>query len=308
MVVALVLLPLVATLATWWGLAGETRSQATATGIAEGGSSLAVEATALNVDRNLGEMPVRLVVVPSGDLADVDGLLEDITLVVNDQSGQDVRTLRAGTSPEALTIVVGLEGNSSRYPFDTYAGNLTVAAAVESADSGADLTPLPVELTFTAALEQFRAASSPMPAESVASIDIDLDRRWTSITWVVFFMVICWAIALCCVGVVWWVVVYGIEIPFWTYTLFAAVLFALPILRSGLPGSPAYGVLVDWAAFYWSIGLVAIALISVLLLWISGTRSTLRSAVEDGTLGGEAVVTLEDGEATASVGDEQTVP
>ena len=55
------------------------------------------------------------------------------------------------------------------------------------------------------------------------------------------------------VSVVWHVVVEGSPIPFWAWGFMAGVLFALPPLRNGLPGSPPLGSLVDWAAFYWAI-------------------------------------------------------
>jgi hypothetical protein len=91
-------------------------------------------------------------------------------------------------------------------------------------------------------------------------------------------MFISWTIALGCAGMMWWVVVFHAEIPFWCFALFASVLFALPTLRNGLPGRPRYGVLVDWAAFYWAIAIVALGLTLALIVWnVAAHRTVLGS-------------------------------
>jgi hypothetical protein len=96
---------------------------------------------------------------------------------------------------------------------------------------------------------------------------------------VALFMVISWAIAVACAAVTWWIVVFSAATPLWVYALFASVLFALPSLRTGLPGNPRYGVLVDWAAFYWAITIVAFSLVAVLIVWNVSARASFREAM-----------------------------
>ena len=103
-----------------------------------------------------------------------------------------------------------------------------------------------------------------------------MHRRAAVIIWVLFFMGLVWCIAMGGACVAWFIVVYAKDPPLWAFPFFAAILFALPTLRSGLPGSPPYGSLVDWAAFYWGIAILAGALIALLTVWNIEARVKVR--------------------------------
>ena len=47
----------------------------------------------------------------------------------------------------------------------------------------------------------------------------------------------------------------------------AALLFAFPTVRNNLPGNPPIGSLNDFLAFFWTEGIVALALIAILVTW-----------------------------------------
>ena len=51
------------------------------------------------------------------------------------------------------------------------------------------------------------------------------------------------------------------------------MLFALPQLRNGLPGSPPFGSIIDWAAYYWALGLVGVSLLALILAGNVAIRS-----------------------------------
>jgi hypothetical protein len=57
-------------------------------------------------------------------------------------------------------------------------------------------------------------------------------------------------------------------VPLWSVGYLVGVLFALAPLRASLPWSPPPGTLLDFVAFYWSIGLVGITLIVTLFIWL----------------------------------------
>lgn len=277
-IAALVILaPLTATVLTWWGLASQADREVIDHNrvLDPQRQALWVDATALTFAPDVGEMAMRLVFSPQGSLVQGDRLTSPVTVVLNDLAGRDVRTYQEGSVMEPITAIVPAQGNSARYPFDTYSGRFQIGASVGSPDGS---EPLELDLSLVAALDEFSTRADLEAADNAASIDLDLSRRWASVAWVVFFMLMSWAIALGCAGIVWWVVVFHAQNPFWAYAMFASVLFALPSLRSGLPGSPRYGVLVDWAAFYWAIAIVAISLILALFVWNVTARDTLREA------------------------------
>jgi hypothetical protein len=71
--------------------------------------------------------------------------------------------------------------------------------------------------------------------------------------------------------------------PFWGWGYLTGVLFALPSLRTSLPGAPPNGSFIDITAFYWSIGLVAGTLIILVVFWNYRVRQQARVAA--GTAG-----------------------
>ena len=276
LVAMVVSFPVVATAATWWGVSAQEQREVVSFRGSEADELLEIDATALAMLPTLGELTLRMVFRPKGYLVKGDRLTQDVTLLVNDQSGRNLRTFERGSVMDPITVVVPVSGSSARYPFDSYRGVLRLAASVGDASTS---EPLALDVALTAALEEFSLVASTEATTNSVRVDLDLERRRASMVWVAFFMFICWAIALSCAGVVWWLVVTNSEAPLWAYSLFAAVLFALPGLRLSLPGAPRYGVLVDWAAFYWSVAIVAIGLVVVLLAWNVNVRALFREGL-----------------------------
>ena len=270
-----VIAPVTATVLTWWGLASQADREVIDHSETADQMRLRVDATALTFDPDVGELAMRLVLSPEGEIVQGDRLTRPVTVVLNDLAGRDIRTYEVGSVIEPFTAMVPAKGSSARYPFDNYESTLRIGASYGPPEAS---EPLPLDLSLTAALDEFATAADLESTDNAASVDLDMSRRWASITWVVFFMFISWAIALGCAGIVWWVLIFHAQNPFWAYAMFASVLFALPSLRNGLPGSPRYGVLVDWAAFYWAIAIVAISLILSLAVWNITARDTLRQA------------------------------
>lgn len=269
----LVLAPVVATVLTLLGVtAQETSSVIDPVGTVDD-AVLLVDATAVDLDLQRNEMSFRLVFRPSGTIVDGTRLTEDVSVVVNDISGSSLRTFEAGSVMEPATVVVDLSGSQLRYPFDTYRAELAIGAVAGDQDTQ---QPLPLDLEVGVALDQFSVDATAQRQENAATVDLEMQRRAAVIIWVLFFMGLVWCIALGGACVAWFIVVYAKDPPFWSFPFFAAILFALPTLRAGLPGSPPYGSLVDWAAFYWGIAILAGALIALLTVWNIEARVKVR--------------------------------
>lgn len=270
----LLLAPIVATVITWSGVASDTTSTVVEPAGVEG-DVLLIEATATNIDLQRNEMSFRLVFRPSGSLTDGTRLQDDVTLVVNDLSGATARTFDAGTVMEPTTVVVGLTGSQLRYPFDTYEAQLNAGAVLGTLRSQ---EPLPLDMSVDVALDQFTVDAQAERTPNTATVELEMGRRTAVIIWVLFFISLVWMIALSSAAIAWFIVVFAKDPPFWVYALFASILFALPTLRAGLPGSPPYGSLVDWAAFYWGIAIVAGGLIALMVVWNVEARVAIRQA------------------------------
>ncbi len=272
----LVAAPLVATGVTWWGVATNRSTTVVEAQGPRAESTLLVEASALGIDLARSEMSFRLVFRPQGDIARNDVLGEPVAIGVNDVSGSTLLRFDEGEVMEPRTIAIGVGGSELlRYPFDVYRTDLVLFAVTDpDEDGGGD--PLELDVALDVSLVDFGVTADVERSPDAARISLEMGRRGSVIVWVGFFMVLVWAIALSVAATTWFIVVFSDEAPFWLYALLAGVLFALPTLRAGLPGSPPYGSLVDWAAFYWGIAIVAAALVTLLVVWNVEARVRVR--------------------------------
>jgi len=275
-VVALVVLaPMAGIAVSWFGVVGDTSEDLVEPVGAQADSVLTIDATAQAIDLQRNELSFRLVFRPSGEMVDRAVLSEDVTLLVNDAAGAAIKDFAAGTVMEPTTVVVPIDGSQIvRYPFDAYDTELVIGAVTSQADGGS--VPLTIDLALDVSLEDFAATASTERLDNAVTVQLDLGRRASVVLWVVFFMVLVWGIALGCGATAWFLLVYAKEPPRWVFPFFAAVLFALTNLRTGLPGRPPYGSLVDWASFYWAIVIVAVGLVGLLALWNIEARAHLR--------------------------------
>ena len=270
-----VLAPMAGIAVSWFGVVGDTSKDLVEPVGAQAESVLKIDATAQAVDLQRNELSFRLVFRPSGQMVDRAVLSEDVALLVNDAAGASIKNFAAGTVMEPTTVVVPIDGTQIvRYPFDAYETELVIGAATPLPDGGS--VPLTIDLGLDVSIEDFAATASAERHDSAVSVQLDLGRRASVVLWVVFFMVLVWGIALGCGATTWFLLIYAKEPPRWVFPFFAAVLFALTNLRTGLPGRPPYGSLVDWASFYWAIVIVAVGLVGLLALWNIEARARLR--------------------------------
>lgn len=233
---------------------------------------LDVRATVRTVDATTGEMLVRLVVERSAttpedenDLFAAGALTEEVVLVVNDDAGQGAITLPAGQPPGTATATLPLaDSRATRYPVDRYRATLLVAALRD----GDQDRPIPVRLSVRSSDTGFTLdVVEEAMTDDAAIVELAVARRGTVIGWAGFFVLVCWLLAIASASLGWTTVVHGIGSPAWSWGFLIGVLFALPPLRNALPGNPPSGSLVDFAAFYWAVGIVALTLVAMVGSW-----------------------------------------
>lgn len=227
------------------------------------------EGSIRGIDPITGEMALRIVLMRSpsvaedeNELFDGPALAEEVVLDVNDANGQGTRVLPAGQPPGTVTVTVPLsDSRPTRYPVDRYRALIVVAAR-----SGGE--PVPVRFSLRSNDPGFTLdVEDDASNDEVAAVEVQVARRGTVIGWAAFFVLVCWLLAIASASVGWTTVVHGIASPGWGMGFLIGVLFALPPLRSALPGAPPSGSLVDLAAFYWAVGIVALTLVAMMGSW-----------------------------------------
>jgi hypothetical protein len=175
-------------------------------------------------------------------------------------------------------IAVVMSGSRvTRYPFDRYTATLVVGAR---SGTGSSTRPVPLRVEAAGNVTDFSTKQGPKPAMSPGAVVLPTTvRRSTGVlVWALMFLVLIWLIGIAAISIVFRVIAHATSIPIWSWAVFVSVLFALPQLRSGLPGAPPYGSFVDWAGFYWVVTIVALAFVTLVIVWNHAERAAEPSA------------------------------
>jgi hypothetical protein len=238
--------------------------------------ALRVKGSFRNLDAANGTVTLNLTFSPEGDLAGANGPREELKLLIFGASENSSTVFEADETMQPLRVTVPLSGSRvTRYPFDRYRTSLIIAVGTSEGDG------IPVILDLSANLNDFRAdAHTTARSASSAAVEVTADfrRNGAVLLWSGTLTVLFWSLAAGALGIGWLVVAHNQAVPMWSWGYLAGVLFALPNLRSGLPGSPPFGSLVDWGAFYWSVAVTGAVLVLFLAIWFQRQRHAMAEA------------------------------
>ncbi|MEO6988782.1 MAG: DUF4436 family protein, partial [Aquihabitans sp.] len=228
-----------------------------------------------------GEMQTRISITPfkgPKGLLDPSGRLKQpVSVSFNGAQGTSVRTFQTGEIPSAFEASVLLtEGATSRYPFDDYKGATIISV---TADDDEERVPTVIEASST--VTDFDLTASPpdemsSAGQSYSTLSWTASRPATTTFYAVWLMILMWGLSVTGLLLVWAVVIWMVDLPFWAVGYLVGVLFALPQLRDSLPGRPPPGTIFDYGSFYWSVTIVGVSLILCLVVWLRRVRSESR--------------------------------
>ena len=245
--------------------------------------NIAVTGTLRNFNATAAVVDLRLTFNPSPGLVEDDGTLkQEIDIVIFGDADNSVTAFSKGRTMRPLDVEIPLTGSRvTRYPFDNYnAPRVVIAAGAPSlSDStvgGSAAVPLTFELK--ANLADFRSSAaflSDATKDPGVAISLAFRRNGAVLLWSLILTLLFWAFAAGALMLGWIILAHAQPIPIWSWAFLAGILFALPNLRGGLPGSPPFGSLVDWASFYWSVTITGTVLISILITWFTRQRRSI---------------------------------
>lgn len=230
--------------------------------------------TATRLSPTAGEMQARISIAAAADLVDETGaLVQPVSVSVNGTQGTSIRVFDTGEIPSVFEVSLPLtEGTINRYPFDRYKGSSLIVVTVDPAGDRA-LSPSVIEARSI--VGDF-SLSGETPEDLTTVVNWTAERPATTTVYAVWLMVLMWGLAVIGLLIVWGVIIWMIDMPFWAVGYLVGVLFALPQLRDSLPGRPPPGTIVDFVSFYWSITIVGVSLILLLAVWLRRVRSESR--------------------------------
>ena len=235
---------------------------------------LFVRATLRTASPESGDLAVQLAFDPSAQLTRDGRLVSPVVVDVNDTRGASPITFATGDTMATTDVTIVMNGSRvTRYPFDRYDATLVVTAR---AGTGSAARPIALRVEVVGNLTDFTVKEGSKPASSAGAVvlPVTVRRSIGVLVWALMFLVLIWLIGLGTVSIVFRIVAHATVIPIWSWAVFVSVLFALPQLRSGLPGDPPYGSFVDWAGFYWVVTIVTLGFVTLVIAWNHAERTT----------------------------------
>lgn len=240
-----------------------------------------ITATLMGLSPSSGELRARISVVPSPELESGGGRLDQpVSVTVTGAQGFVTRDYLAGETVAPFDVTLPLnQGSTTRYPFDSYQGSLLTVVSTDAPDGGRASQPVALDArSVVADFDLTTTGNSNASAETKAAgqLEWEATRPATTTIYAIWLMVLMWGLAVTGLLLVWAVVIWMVELPFWCFGYFVGVLFALPPLRDSLPGRPPPGTIFDFGSFYWAITIIGVSLILMLSIWLRRTRDQQR--------------------------------
>ncbi|KAI8615327.1 hypothetical protein BC830DRAFT_1168699 [Chytriomyces sp. MP71] len=194
---------------------------------------------------------------------------------INITVGNDVFSFKTGAPMFSKSISVPVYGDTSLYPFDSYYAEFPIFATF--GDTSKPLTVLSASLG---------SPSGFASSYDFATVDGTRDqmgealftRSKTTRTFAILISLFMWGLSLCAssLSVILWVGDRKVEPPHIIFT--SALLFALPGIRSAMPGAPAIGAMVDQLVLVWCMSLLCMAEVIYFLRFIWANKPVVAKA------------------------------
>jgi hypothetical protein len=217
-----------------------------------------------------GDLVIRIEQSPEGGLEKWGVLAEPLEVITNGAAGRVQTIYKKGESMAPFEVTIATrDGDPGDYPDDAYQATFTLVAGRPAAAGGVE--PLPTFGALDTRLDGFTVKAEPVPSES-GVLNIRLELRRTPSVWFFarFVLGLMLAIAVAA-GLVVSTFVRDPErrppeLPLFQWL--ATLLFALVPLRNAMPGAPAIGARCDYLSFFWAEASVALAMITLVALWL----------------------------------------
>lgn len=256
--------------------------------VVDGVDGVVVTVEPILVDANVNEARVHLRFAAQGpNLVDTqDGrLTQNVRVTITDPSGVTEYKFPSGTLAGQRDQVIGLDGDSSQYPFDLHESALLFTAETYTKNADGSLTSVdsfPVQLEGQGGVNGWNAQISLSPSVDVSLpslASLTFTRAFSTQVFALLIIAIAGVLAL--MTLVTAALVQANRRPAeaallsWT----AALLFALPALRNYLPNGPPFGASIDMYAYLWFMLAAGVASVLVVVGW-NGQRLAERHRLE----------------------------
>ncbi|MFI6940341.1 DUF4436 family protein [Streptomyces sp. NPDC050418] len=253
----------------------DTRQRVHYAGAASPDDGVLIKAELQKVDPVAQNLTLRVDAYPQGrlqDAADAFTPSQDFTVYTSSLLRGKMH-FKAGERVTTQEVAVALDdGTVTNYPFDRYAADVGFSAVSEDKQ-------LAVRLEFQDTDPFFSPrVGDPSTDSQVAALDLDVRRSRSTFILAWLMMFIMWGLALAVLAATWFVIDHRKGLVWAAMSWMAATLFALAGFRNAAPGTPPFGSLIDYAAFLWAEGVIALCLVAVTAYGIRVEKAQIAEA------------------------------
>ena len=234
----------------------------------EGGLIVQLQPVSIDATRNVSRMHFAFQQRGSGLVDDSERLTSNLRVTVTTGLGLSEYKFPAGTVLGQAEAEIALDGEEANYPFDRHAGFVFVAADTYQKQSDSSIVStgsIPVGLGASGGVNGWDSTLNLSPGMSTTGrADVTYDRAFSTQVFALLILMVATVLAL--LALIIGLLVNAGRRPAEAALLSwsAALLFALPALRSYLPNGPPIGASIDIYVYLWCM--VAAGLASVLLI------------------------------------------
>lgn len=235
----------------------------------EPANGLDIQAIPTSLDTARNELNVRLLITPTGSIADEAGApTQDITLFINAYGGNTLIELKQGKSISPQEVRLFADGHLSQYPLDSYVADLAIVAG------NADLTEVIETAAYvpTGVQGWSLSVNSPSSEDGLTNVTMTLSRPFVSVVFISFILFLFVLIATGTVTIAGLVIKRKRKMELGLLGAGTALLFALPSMRNALPGSPPIGAWIDVTVFLWVYALAILTYLIFLTMWVRTSK------------------------------------
>ncbi len=188
----------------------------------------------------------------------------DIELELDSGAAVLTHKFKKGETPNPWVAIIPItDGDLTDFPFDEYTGGFTLKASV----NGGAKSIAKLDIDKSVHGYKFSATAESVLNNTELEIEFRLSRSPAVMFLVIIGMLSLTLVVLSAVNVAWHVGARGRKVEFSMMVWVAALLFVIPAVRNGMPGSPPPGAVIDFGLFFWLHMLAVIALLTLVSMW-----------------------------------------
>ncbi len=237
----------------------------------EAGLILTVEPDSVDPNTNLSELHLSFGAQGSEYVGDDGRLIDNVRITISTTDGLNEIKFPAGTVLAEHVVDARLDGEEATYPFDAHSGYLLLSADTYERQSDGSVTSkaaVPIGIQGGGGINGWNTAFTlPTGFAESQPIAVEFTRAFSTKIFAILIIVIAGILALLSLmtAALVWADRRPAEAALLGWT--AALLFALPLLRTYLPNAPPFGASIDMYAYLWFILAAGAAAVMVVLGW-----------------------------------------